>query len=374
MNQRVGSALSLHPIAALATGEVLGELLEAVGYAPSVVILFVSNKHRESFQEIVNATKAILAPQCMIGSLSNEVLAGSYETDDEPALVGWAADVGRVTSYGPSIGDFPTSPDRPLLVLASSADDAEQLLNHCTPGSGPLIGGVPGSSGRLGTRLMINGDVVNAGVVGISFADAHLEPIVSSGSEAVGEPFTVTKSERSVVYELAFQTALDRLNGVLGALPEDDRLRARQGIHVGVEAGVGTAQRSHVVREVLGADRTNGALSLDAKVSVGDTIQFHLRDQISALSDLHRQLQDCSSSVYDGALVFTDRTRGRQLFGDEENDASTLSGFTNTAAAGLFCSIEIGPIGPHQASTNSVQSYVHKRYVVGALLRAPTSS
>jgi small ligand-binding sensory domain FIST len=137
MNRRIGAALSLHPIAALATGEVLGELLEAVGYAPSLVVLFVSRKHRESFQEIVNATNAILAPQCLIGSLATDVLAGAYETDDESALAGWAFTVGDVTVYGPSAEDFPDSSTSPLLILAASVDDVEKLISRRDPTSGP---------------------------------------------------------------------------------------------------------------------------------------------------------------------------------------------------------------------------------------------
>jgi small ligand-binding sensory domain FIST len=361
MNRRVGAALSLHPIAALATGEVLGELLEAVGYAPSLVVLFVSRNHRESLQEIVNATHAILAPQCLIGSLSSDVLASAYETDDESALVGWALAVGDVTVYGPSAQDFPSSSTNPLLILGASLDDIERLISRRDPTSGPLIGGIPSASGRFGTQLIIGKNVIDSGIVGVSFEDCDLTPIVSSGSVPIGDPFTVTKSERNVIYDLAFQPALERLNEALRSLPEDERLRARQGLHLGRIVGTDSPPHPALVQEVLGADRANGALSIDGQIQIGDTVQFHLRDQLSAHSDLNRQLEHGLGSPVAGALVFSSRYRGRKLFGDGDHDASTVSLFTGAATAGLFCSHEIGPIGK--------RSYVHKRYVVAALVR-----
>jgi small ligand-binding sensory domain FIST len=361
MNRRIGAALSLHPIAALATGEVLGELLEAVGYAPSLVVLFVSRKHRESFQEIVNATNAILAPQCLIGSLATDVLAGAYETDDESALAGWAFTVGDVTVYGPSAEDFPDSSTSPLLILAASVDDVEKLISRRDPTSGPLIGGVPAASGRFGAQLIVQKNVIDSGVVGVSFEDCDLTPIVSAGSVPIGDPFTVTKSERNVVYDLAFKPALERLTETLRSLPEDQRLRARQGLHLGRIIGTDSPPQTARVQEVLGADRANGALSIDGQIQMGDTVQFHLRDQLSALSDLNRQLEQGFASPVAGALVFSSRHRGRKLFGDGDNDASTVSLFTGAATAGMFCSHEIGPTGE--------SSYVHKRYVVAALLR-----
>jgi small ligand-binding sensory domain FIST len=360
MNRRSGAALSLHPIAALATGEVLGELLEAVGYAPSLVVLFVSRNHRESLQEIVNATNEILAPQCLIGSLTTDVLAGAYETDDESALAGLAFTVGDVEVYGPSARDFPSSSGSPLLILGSSVEDVDALLSRRDPTSGPLIGGIPATSGRFGAQLILQRNVIDSGVVGVSFPDCDLTAFVSAGSVAIGDPFTVTKSERNVVYDLGFQSALDRLNEALRSLPEDERMRARQGIHLGRVVGT-TSPHQALVREVLGADKANGALSIDGPIQLGDTVQFHIRDQRSALIDLNHRLQHDVVSPVAGALVFSSRHRGRKMFADGDNDASTVSMFTNAATAGMFCAHEIGPIGQ--------RSYVHKRYVVAAILR-----
>jgi small ligand-binding sensory domain FIST len=356
--------MSLHPVASLATGEVLGSLLESVGYGPSVVILFVSSKHRESFREIANATNSVLAPRCLLGAITNDVLAGSYETNGESAIVGWAASVGNVRAFGSPRDGFPAGSTSSAVVLATAPEDASLLIDRRHPESGLLIGGVPAASGRFGPQLFLDGVVVDSGFVGVTFEQCDLEPVVSSGAEAIGEPFTVTKSERTVVYDLAFRSALDRLNDVLGELPEDQRLRARQGVHLAIASG-NTPRTAAIVREVLGADRANGALSVDAMIEIGDTAQFQIRDQLSALSEIHDQLQHAAASRIDGTLLFASRHRGRTLFGDNENDASTVSGITNAPVAGMFCSHEIGPSG-----TLGTKPYVHKRYAVAALFRA----
>ena len=58
-------------------------------------------------------------------------------------------------------------------------------------------------------------------------ASVPVTPVVSQGCRPIGDPLTVTRSERNVIYELAGQPALDRLMEVVEQLDADDRGRWR---------------------------------------------------------------------------------------------------------------------------------------------------
>ncbi|HKY68370.1 MAG TPA: hypothetical protein VJM49_18435, partial [Acidimicrobiales bacterium] len=56
------SALSVHPDAAEATGEVAGRVLEHLGAAPDLAVLFCSPHHVDAVADIAAAVRALLAP------------------------------------------------------------------------------------------------------------------------------------------------------------------------------------------------------------------------------------------------------------------------------------------------------------------------
>ncbi len=52
---------------------------------------------------------------------------------------------------------------------------------------------------------------------------------MSQGCRPIGDPFTVTRAERSMVYEIAGTPALTKLQEVVEAAPPRDRALARTG-------------------------------------------------------------------------------------------------------------------------------------------------
>lgn len=358
VNRRIGTALSLHPISSIATGEVLGSLLESVGYGPDLVVLFVSESHREHLDEIVGATRTILGPHCLVGTTARAVLGGGYETDGEPAISAWAGRVGAVTTTSWSGDESLPHLDCPTLVFGTDAGRLTQWLQSRPPSYRRVGGGVAASGARNDVTLMVDDQLVADGFVAVRFDELALECVVSQGTQPFGPAFTITKSERNVVYELAFQPALDRLNQVVYGF-EDDRSRLHGGIHLGVrrDPGDGVGFSTGLVREVLGADRANGALSVDVGLEVGEIVQFHIRDRRSALYDLDHMMSEnktlSEGRPLAGTLLFTSRHRGRSLFGDGSCDASVVSERTQAPLAGVFCEEEYGP--------TEARSSVHKR-------------
>jgi small ligand-binding sensory domain FIST len=163
---------------------------------------------------------------------------------------------------------------------------------------------------------------------------------------------TVTGSERNLVTELAGRSPVERVKEVFESAPVEDQELMRHGLLVGcvidehkVEPEVG----DFLVRTVVGADPESGAIALGDLVKVGQTIQFHVRDEASADQDLHdglKRLRDRLPDDPSGALLFTCNGRGSNLFSEPDHDAKAVAHeLEGLPLAGFFAGGEIGPIG-----------------------------
>jgi small ligand-binding sensory domain FIST len=156
----------------------------------------------------------------------------------------------------------------------------------------------------------------------------------------------VTRAERSIVHELAGRPALDRLRDLAAGLDEEDRRLLAGGVHLGVvvdEHQERFGRGDFLVRNVLGGDRSVGAIAVGAEIPVGAIVQFHVRDAESADEDLRLLLSGVSAR---GALAFTCNGRGTHLFGEAHHDAATIAEVLDRpAVAGMFCAGELGPVG-----------------------------
>jgi small ligand-binding sensory domain FIST len=170
--------------------------------------------------------------------------------------------------------------------------------------------------------------------------------VVSQGCRPVGAPLVVTHSERNVVYELAGRPALERLQELVDAADADERRLMAAGLHIGrvIDEHKADFERGDfLVRNVLGADRASGAIAVGDVLEIGATVQFHVRDAITADEDLRALLDGHQAEA---ALVFTCNGRGIRLFGAPDHDAEAVSEVAGDGAvAGFFCAGELGPIG-----------------------------
>jgi small ligand-binding sensory domain FIST len=358
------AALSEHPVAAHATGEVVGSVLEQLGDGPDLAVLFVSADHVGAMGDIAVALRAMLNPRTLIGTTAVSVLAGSREVEERPAIALWAgrfssgdvvpvrlealrtSDGVVVTGLPPGAADGP----RTLLLLADPFTfPVDAFLAQLSAGS-PLtaIGGLASAArGPGGNRLVVDAEVHRDGAVGV-LLDAADAPamVVSQGCRPIGDPMTVTRAERNVIYELAGRPAVAKLEDLVAALSPDERALLQNGLHVGRvinEQQVDFRRGDFLIRNVVGADREAGALAVGDVVEVGSTVQFQVRDADSADEDLRVLL---AGHQADGALVFTCNGRGTHLFGAPHHDAEVVSDLLDSrATAGMFCAGEIGPVG-----------------------------
>ncbi|MFP5322818.1 MAG: FIST N-terminal domain-containing protein [Acidimicrobiia bacterium] len=362
------AALSEHPVAADAVGEVIGAIVEQRGVEPDLVVVFASAAHVEFLGEISAAVRNVLRPQTLLGASASAVLAGPHEAEDGPALAVWAAwgvacrpmrlAAGPVHDDGDGpavvIGGVPAdvAPGSTLLLLADPASfPAEGFLAQLAEVRPDLtvVGGlVSGAGAPGGNALVLDDEVHRHGAVGVALPPT--QAVVSQGCRPIGDPMTVTRAEPGrtghFLLELAGKPALQQLTDLAEALPADDRALLARGVQIGValdEHRLELGRGDFLVRSLLGADRERGVLAVGTPIPVGTTVQFHVRDADSADEDLRELLDGVDGA---GALLFTCNGRGESLFGVEDHDAEVVADALGTqAVAGMFCAGELGPIG-----------------------------
>ena len=347
---RYAVALSGHPDAATAVGEVVGQVMDRLGPGPDVAVLFLSSSHVERAADLAQTVLQTLAPGHLVGCSAGAVLAQRQEVEQAPGLVLWAGRTGPAKALRLDGGRLPAdlvAGSSVLLVADPFGFDADVVLDSIPPDV-TVVGGLASAAGRPGgNRLLLDDAAFSDGAVAMVLPPGlGARPLVSQGCRPVGDPFVVTGMDGNLVLTLGGQPALRRIRKVLSTLSDADGKRPDNGLHVGIvidenRSTFGTGD--FLVRGVLGADRDSGAVAIDARVEVGTTLQFQVRDADSASRDLASRLHHHRA---ESALVFTCNGRGSHLFGYPGHDAGLfVDRLETTGVAGMHCAGEIGPVG-----------------------------
>ena len=359
------SALSQHPVASQAVGEVAGELIEQLGsQGCDLAVCFASTHHVGAFEDMAPALRSLLEPRVLVGGTAVAIVGGPHEVEETPAFAAFAARLDATTLTpitlqveetpdGAALTGWPAyeRPPRMLLLFADPftfpADGFLQHVNDDLPDL-RVIGGMASSGGSPGgNRLVVDDRVVDQGAVGV-FLDGGIEvrTLVSQGCRPIGRPYVVTKAEQNLIGELGGKPAIKRLRELAAAASEEERELLRRGLHVGLvvdEHKPEFTRGDFLVRNLLGADERTGALAIGERVAVGQTVQFHVRDAGAADEDLRELLAGADA---DAALLFTCNGRGRSLFSVPDHDAGLVEKFLGPIPlTGAFCAGEIGPVG-----------------------------
>ncbi|MFQ3592574.1 MAG: FIST N-terminal domain-containing protein [Gemmataceae bacterium] len=335
-----------------------------------------------------------LRPRYLLGCSVQGVLAGYGEYEQGPALALWTARFPagvRLTPFhltlertadGPSIFGRPDEllepSNEPLAAFVLGdpfsfpADFFLERLNDDAPGVSVFGGMASGTRGPQQVRL-IGQTVYQEGAVGVLLqGDTGLRSLVSQGCRPIGTPFVVTRAEENVIFELGGQSPHQRLIELYQSLSPEEQTLMQRGLHVGRvidEYRDDFKQGDFLIRNVMGLDRSSGALVVGDRIRVGQTIQFQVRDAGSADAELRQLLQGCrqSSTRYGGGLLFTCNGRGSNLFDVPDHDAATVQELVGPLAlAGFFAAGELGPIGG--------RNYIHGFTASLALFEEKTSN
>ena len=359
------SSLSQHPIATHAVGEAAGEVLEQLqGEDADLVVCFVSPHHVGVLEDVAGALRSLLEPRVLIGGTAASIIGGPREVEETPALAVFAARLPGSTLHpialrveetpdGAALVGWPEQldslPDTLLLFADPFTFPVDAFLARCNADAPDLriIGGLASAAARPGgNRLVLDELVVAEGAVGVLVDGIEVRTLVSQGCRPIGRPYVVTRAQRNFVEELAGQPALERLQELATTATEDERELLRSGLHMGLVVDEHKAEFERgdfLVRNLLGADQESGSLAVGDTVTVGQTVQFHVRDAGAADEDLRELLAGVDA---DAALLFTCNGRGSHLFGGPDHDAGLVEQMLGPIPlAGCFCAGEIGPVG-----------------------------
>ena len=367
------AALSEHPDTATAAGEVAGQVLEAMADGADLALLFVTAHHARALAEVASVVQRTLKPSTLVGCAAVSVLANGQEVEESPAISLWAGSVGAVQPVrlvpGQPIVEPPFPPSALLLVGDPFTFPAEAVFDEVAgrwPGL-PVVGGMASAARQPGgSRLLIDGEVVDSGAVGAFLGpDVLVETVVSQGCRPIGRPYAVTRADVNIVHELAGRPPIERLVDLAqDELTESEvAVLNHGGLHIGRvidEHKTDFTRGDFLVRNLIGADQREGWIAIGESVEVGTTLQYHLRDAASADDDLRAML---TGRTADSALVFTCNGRGSHLFGQPDHDAKVLAEYLGSPpAAGFFAAGEFGPVGG--------RNFVHGFTASVALLRS----
>jgi small ligand-binding sensory domain FIST len=351
-----------------ATEQARDELAREV---PSLAVLLGSRSHTEQAGAILNVVQEMVEPPALIGCVAQAIVAGRHEYEDEPAVAVWLAsglaaetfqlDFIRTGSGGLLSGyRFDrTAHDLHLLLPDPYTFPSNLLVEHLNtelPETTVMGGVVSGGLGPGDTRLFRDRDVLTSGAVGVRLPRAQGVPIVSQGCRPIGNPYIVTGADGAVITELGGRTPLQRLQEIVEALAPDEQELVSHGLQIGIvvdEHLVAPGQGDFMIRGLLGADQSTGAIEIGDVVEVGATVQFQVRDAVGAHKDLRLAVERAGAQLPGrpaGALLFTCNGRGRRMFGVADHDASTIEDLLGgIPLAGFFAAGEIGPIAGRNA-------------------------
>jgi small ligand-binding sensory domain FIST len=276
----------MHPVPAHATGEIVGDVLEALGSAPTLAVLFVTHPLTGTFDDVVGAVDQMLQPTHLLAITTYGVLGAGSEVEEGSALALWAVRGGSVETFllpgsqpeASGYGGYGGLADQEhqslacserssgLVLFADSAsfDTAGWLAaqNPHLPVAGAGFEGhtrsrqssaqarsrepknrprwsaevqAPSGARTTANVLYRNGKRASGGALAVAFGpEFAMQTLVSQTCRPVGRPFTVTKAERTVLYAMGGQSASAALKLTVEQCDDTERNLLRTGIHLGV--------------------------------------------------------------------------------------------------------------------------------------------
>ena len=225
--------------------------------------------------------------------------------------------------------------------------------NEAYPGT-PTFGGLASGDPTANEAwVFLDGERVE-GAVALALGGAiSIDIVVSQGCKPIGDPYTITGVDHNILYTLGSQPAYKILDGAFQALTDSEKEKARNNLFAGLAMSeyVEEFKRGDfVVRNIIAADPSTGAVAIAANPRVGQTLQYQLRDADDASADLDRRLAakqaELGNALPLAAFLCTCNGRGEDLFGATHHDARAVARhFPGLPTVGFFANGEIGPVG-----------------------------
>jgi small ligand-binding sensory domain FIST len=353
------STVSVSPDLETAVAEAGDAVRAGLGNAtPDLLVAFVSPHHSGAFERLPALIRSRLGGGLLVGCSAGGVIGGGREIEHRQALSLTAAVLPDVTIEPVRVDpETPAAPDvaaeHPHLILLPDpftvdTESVVQALDATFPDA-TTVGGVASGGQQPGSNALYLGDeTYRSGLVGIALSgDVAVDTIVAQGCRPIGEPMFVTRSDRNVVHTLDGRPALAVVRELRSkATPADEPL-FRASLFLGIVMTAGREsyrQGDFLVRNIIGADPSTGAIAVGALVEEGMVVQFHLRDAATSAADLDSLLARYEGRPA-GALLFSCLGRGAALYGSPDHDTNAFRNRLGPVPlGGFFCNGEIGPV------------------------------
>ena len=221
---------------------------------------------------------------------------------------------------------------------------------HDALGFVPVLGAVAAGAPMF---ELYNTDAMEGALVGVALSG--LAPVigVTQGCTPIGEPYVITHAEGNVIQRIGSRPALEMLTEAIRANP-DTQARIR---HAGVFAGLAMdpaksplERGDFLVRNLVGADQSSGAVAVAERVRIGQTLQFQIRDAEASRQDLREMLDELAERLHGRrpafGCYFDCAGRGRGLYGVPDHDVSLIrERLGEFPLVGFFGNGEFAPIG-----------------------------
>lgn len=366
--------------AALSTRGEVDDLTEQIRarLGPSKIdlaLIFIHPDLVTNAPDFARDLRATLGARHLVGCTGAGIIGEREECEEHPAVSVLAASLPEVEitpfhlsqeeieeSPGPNFWHFhlDVEPDsRPNFLLFPDPFSLHpvgllQSLAEAYPGA-PIVGGLASGARAEGeNRLFVDDTVHDAGVVGLALTGRiELRTIVSQGCRPIGQPLTVTRAEKNIVFELAGEPPMVVLQKMLPKLSPADQKLARSALFLGSvinEYQEDFGRGDFLIRNLIGHDPNSGALAIGDWMRTGQTVQFQVRDSATAAEDLEslldKERERPGHTPAAGAVLFSCLGRGERMYGIPNHDIAAIQRTIGPVpTAGFFANGEIGPVG-----------------------------
>jgi len=366
-----GSGLAPAAAPADAALEAALEALERSGAdGADLVLVFATGDTYPAVHEMLHAIRRVTGARVVVGCSGTGVLTERGEVEGEPAVAVLALRDERVVATPFLVEDQAAAGDELAAELvgrvgSTVAEGGSLVVLPDVDGLSPraLLDGLQEHFGFLpvlgavaaGTPLfeLYNTGSARGGLAGVALSGPAPVVGVAQGCLPIGEPYVVTRAEGNVVLEIASRPALQVLREAVATVPGGPARVERAGIFAGLAidpARSPLGRGDFLVRNIVGADPTSGAVAVAEPVRVGQTIQFQIRDADSAREDLEATLKEVAGRLGGRrpafGCYFNCAGRGRGLYGVPDHDVTLIRRHLGEfPLVGFFGNGEFAPVG-----------------------------
>ena len=334
-----------------------------------LALVFVTGDAHTRAHEALHAVRRVTGAPVVLGCSGTGILTERREVEDDLAVAVLAVRCERLlatpfsferqgeqrdlgTELARRIGPTVAEGGCALVLPDAMGCNPPALLDqlHDALGFVPVLGAVAAGSPMF---ELYNTDAMEGALVGVALSG--LAPVigVTQGCMPIGEPYVITHAEGNVIQRIGSRPALEMLTEAIRANP-DTQARIR---HAGVFAGLAMdpaksplERGDFLVRNLVGADQSSGAVAVAERVRIGQTLQFQIRDAEASRQDLREMLDELAERLHGRrpafGCYFDCAGRGRGLYGVPDHDVSQIrERLGEFPLVGFFGNGEFAPIG-----------------------------